>query len=75
MVQHFSIPATAFDESVFEDGSAFDGSSVRGFQSIHESDMLLPDADTAQIDPFRSAKTLNLELLRPRPVHLRGVLA
>jgi glutamine synthetase len=61
VVQHFSIPASAFDESVFEDGLAFDGSSVRGFQSIHESDMmLLPDPDTAQIDPFRAAKTLNL---------------
>ncbi len=48
-------------ESVFEDGLAFDGSSVRGFQSIHESDMmLLPDPDTARIDPFRAAKTLNL---------------
>ena len=61
VVQHFSIPAAAFDESVFEDGLAFDGSSVRGFQSIHESDMmLLPDPATAQIDPFRHAKTLNL---------------
>ena len=50
VVQHFSIPA-----------SAFDGSSVRGFQSIHESDMmLLPDPNTARIDPFRAAKTLNL---------------
>ena len=59
--QHFSIPASAFDESVFEDGLAFDGSSVRGFQSIHESDMmLLPDPATARIDPFRAAKTLNL---------------
>ncbi len=62
VVQHFSIPASAFDKSVFEDGLAFDGSSVRGFQSIHESDMmLLPDADTARIDPFRAAKTLNLQ--------------
>ena len=61
VVQHFSIPASAFDESVFEDGLAFDGSSVRGFQSIHESDMmLLPDPDTARIDPFRAAKTVNL---------------
>ena len=61
VVQHFSIPASAFDESVFEDGLAFDGSSVRGFQSIHESDMmLLPDPATARIDPFREAKTLNL---------------
>ena len=61
VVQHFSIPASVFDESVFEDGLAFDGSSVRGFQSIHESDMmLLPDPETARIDPFRAAKTLNL---------------
>ncbi|MFT4044761.1 MAG: type I glutamate--ammonia ligase [Gordonia sp. (in: high G+C Gram-positive bacteria)] len=61
VTQHFSIPASAFDESVFEDGLAFDGSSVRGFQSIDESDMLLlPDPSTARIDPFRKAKTLNL---------------
>ena len=61
VVQHFSVPASAFDQSVFEDGLAFDGSSVRGFQSIHESDMmLLPDPDTARIDPFRAAKTLNV---------------
>ena len=61
VVQHFSIPASAFDESVFEEGLAFDGSSVRGFQSINESDMmLLPDPATARIDPFRKAKTMNL---------------
>lgn len=61
VMQHFSIPATAFDESVFEEGLAFDGSSVRGFQSINESDMmLLPDPATAQIDPFRKAKTMNV---------------
>ncbi len=60
-MQHFSIPASAFDESVFEDGLAFDGSSIRGFQSIDESDMmLLPDVTTARIDPFRAAKTLNI---------------
>ncbi|ADG78134.1 Glutamine synthetase OS=Tsukamurella paurometabola (strain ATCC 8368 / DSM / CCUG 35730 / CIP 100753 / JCM 10117 / KCTC 9821 / NBRC 16120 / NCIMB 702349/ NCTC 13040) OX=521096 GN=Tpau_1510 PE=3 SV=1 [Tsukamurella paurometabola] len=60
-MQHFSIPASAFDESVFEDGLAFDGSSIRGFQSIDESDMmLLPDVTTARIDPFRAAKTLNV---------------
>src|ERR1700754_1077593 len=61
VVQHFSIPASAFDESVFEDGLALGGSSVRGFQSIHESDMmLLPAPETAQIEPFREAKTRNL---------------
>ncbi len=59
--QHFSIPAKAFNQDVFDDGLAFDGSSVRGFQSIHESDMLLlPDVTTARIDPFRAAKTLNV---------------
>ncbi|MEO6792909.1 MAG: glutamine synthetase beta-grasp domain-containing protein, partial [Mycobacterium sp.] len=61
VMQHFSIPASALDDSVFADGLAFDGSSIRGFQSIHESDMmLLPDPATARIDPFRAAKTLNL---------------
>ncbi len=43
--QHFSIPAHQLDEEFFEDGIGFDGSSIRGFQEIHESDMLLiPDA-------------------------------
>ena len=58
-MQHFTIPIYVFDETVFEEGLAFDGSSIRGFQSIHESDMLLlPDPETATIDPFRAAKTL-----------------
>ena len=61
VMQHFSIPASAFTEDVFEEGLAFDGSSVRGFQSIDESDMmLLPDPATARIDPFRKAKTMNI---------------
>ncbi|HLH79374.1 MAG TPA: glutamine synthetase, partial [Chthonomonas sp.] len=51
--QHFSIPATAFTEEVFSEGLAFDGSSIRGFKTIDESDMLLlPDPNTAFIDPF-----------------------
>src|SRR3977135_2336217 len=51
IVQHFSIPASAFDKSVFEDGLAFDGSSGRGFQSIHESHMmLLPHPPNARHD-------------------------
>ncbi|WP_425309866.1 type I glutamate--ammonia ligase [Ammonicoccus fulvus] len=59
VMQHFTIPAHACDDSVFNDGLSFDGSSVRGFQKIHESDMaLLPDPTTAYIDPFRRAKTL-----------------
>ncbi|HEY8373429.1 MAG TPA: type I glutamate--ammonia ligase [Pseudonocardiaceae bacterium] len=59
VMQHFTVPAEAFDQDTFEEGLAFDGSSVRGFQSIHESDMLLlPDPQTARIDPFRAEKTL-----------------
>ncbi len=59
MMQHFTVPAGSFDESVFTDGLGFDGSSVRGFQEIHESDMqLLPDPTTARLDPFRVRKTL-----------------
>nr|WP_208400263.1 type I glutamate--ammonia ligase [Amycolatopsis granulosa] len=61
VMQHFTVPAKAFDADAFEEGLAFDGSSVRGFQSIHESDMLLlPDPETARIDPFRKEKTLSL---------------
>ena len=60
--QHFTIPASAFDEEAAEEGLAFDGSSVRGFTTIEESDMnLLPDLATAKIDPFRTAKTLNMK--------------
>ena len=59
VMQHFTIPAAAFGPEVFEDGLAFDGSSIAGFQKIHESDMtLLPDPSTAFVDPFRKSKTL-----------------
>src|SRR5882672_9572994 len=40
IMQHFTVPVESFDEDVFSDGVAFDGSSIRGFQQIHESDML-----------------------------------
>src|SRR5258707_5031940 len=59
--QHFTIPAEALDEAVFEEGRGFDGSSIRGWQAINESDMLvLPVADTAFIDPFCKDRTLTL---------------
>jgi glutamine synthetase len=59
--QHFSIPVSQFNESVFENGLGFDGSSIRGWQSINESDMLvMPDASTAQIDPFIKSTSLSL---------------
>ena len=59
--QHFSIPSRALDRSIFSEGIGFDGSSVRGFQAINESDMLLvPDATTAILDPFTAEPTLSL---------------
>ena len=59
--QHFSIPAEVLEESTFEDGLGFDGSSIRGWQAINESDMLvIPQADTAFLDSFCKETTLNL---------------
>lgn len=59
--QHFSIPVQAFDVSAFDEGIGFDGSSIRGWQSINESDMLiLPDPSTAVIDPFIKMKSLSM---------------
>ena len=61
MMQHFSIPVEELTESVFEEGAGFDGSSIRGFMEIHESDMLLmPDPGTAVIDPMLEVPTLSL---------------
>ena len=59
--QHYSIPAYRLDESLFEDGIGFDGSSIRGFAQIQESDMLVfPDPDTAFVDPMLDVPTLSL---------------
>src|SRR5438270_850820 len=59
--QHFSLPAATFDEDVFSDGLGFDGSSIRGFQTINESDMLLmPDPTTAFVDPVLGIRTLSV---------------
>jgi glutamine synthetase len=59
--QHFSIPVNQLDESAFTEGIGFDGSSIRGWQSIHESDMLVkPDPETANIDPFMKVKNLSM---------------
>jgi glutamine synthetase len=59
LTQHFSLTPEQIDEGSFEEGIGFDGSSIRGFQEIHESDMILvPDPTTAFIDPFLKAKTL-----------------
>jgi len=59
--QHVSVPISAFDEDKFKDGHAFDGSSIAGWKGINASDMLLmPDPDTAKIDPFFEDVTLSL---------------
>jgi glutamine synthetase len=59
--QHFTVPMSELEESSFEDGYGFDGSSIRGWQPIHASDMLVvPDATTAKMDPFYEAPTLVL---------------
>lgn len=59
--QHFSIPSSAFSEELFDEGIGFDGSSIRGFQSIYESDMLLmPDPSSAFLDPFTERPTLSI---------------
>jgi len=59
--QHFSIPAEDLADDLFEDGIGFDGSSIRGFQMIHESDMLLiPDPDSAYVDPTLQVPTVSL---------------
>jgi glutamine synthetase len=60
-MQHFNVPASGLDEDFFVNGQMFDGSSIRGFQAINESDMkLIPDLATAYVDPFRVQKTLNV---------------
>jgi len=59
LMQHFTVPVSELKEDSFEEGFGFDGSSIRGWQSIHESDMLvLPDPRTAVMDPFSAYPTL-----------------
>jgi glutamine synthetase len=69
LMQHFSVPLAELTEVSFGDGLGFDGSSIRGFQEIQESDMLLvPDASTAYVDPFTKHPTLNLHCFVKDPV-------
>jgi glutamine synthetase len=59
--QHFTISVDELTEALFKEGSGFDGSSIRGWQAINNSDMLvIPDPNTAMIDPFCQAPTLSL---------------
>jgi glutamine synthetase len=60
-LQHFSIPMDEFSQDIFTEGAGFDGSSIRGFMEIQESDMLLiPDPSTAVVDPMLEVPTLSL---------------
>ncbi|MEV4261763.1 MULTISPECIES: type I glutamate--ammonia ligase [Kribbella] len=69
IMQHFTVPVSSFGPEVFEEGLMFDGSSVRGFQQIHESDMkLLPDPTTAFLDTFRGTKTLAINFFVHDPL-------
>jgi glutamine synthetase len=68
MEQHVSFPAKAVDESFFEEGKMFDGSSISGWKGINESDMvLMPDSSTAWLDPFSEEKTvvIRCDVLEP----------
>jgi glutamine synthetase len=59
--QHFSVPIEELKEETFEEGVGFDGSSIRGWQAIHASDMLIiPDPESAMVDPFRKYPTISL---------------
>ncbi|HLF98883.1 MAG TPA: type I glutamate--ammonia ligase, partial [Acidimicrobiia bacterium] len=67
--QHFSMPIHQLTDEGFEEGYGFDGSSIRGFQEIQESDMLLiPDPNTAVMDPFTARPTINLNCFVQDPV-------
>jgi len=69
IMQHVTIPASVLSESHFEEGHGFDGSSVRGFQEIQESDMvLIADPNTCYIDPFMKRKTAVIHTFVADPV-------
>ncbi|GAB2998638.1 glutamate--ammonia ligase [Psychrosphaera aestuarii] len=71
--QHVTIPAHQIDEDFFEDGKMFDGSSIAGWKGINESDMILmPDADSAVLDPFTEETTLNVRCDIVEPTTMQG---
>ncbi|MET0654271.1 MAG: glutamine synthetase beta-grasp domain-containing protein, partial [Pseudoxanthomonas sp.] len=70
---HVTFPANIVDESLFEDGRMFDGSSISGWKGINESDMvLLPDASTAYLDPFTADPTVVLTCDVLDPATMQG---
>ena len=71
--QHVSVPASTVEESVFESGKMFDGSSIAGWKGINESDMILmPDPSTAVVDPFFSDSTMILRCDILEPATMEG---
>jgi len=71
--QHVSVPAHTIDEDVFESGKMFDGSSIAGWKGINESDMILmPDADSAVMDPFFDEPTLIIRCGVVEPATMQG---
>jgi len=71
--QHVSIPAHTVDAAKLEEGQMFDGSSIAGWKDIHESDMILmPDCETAIIDPFTEEVTLNIRCNVVEPSDMKG---
>ncbi len=71
--QHVTVPASKVDEDVFEDGKMFDGSSIAGWKGIQESDMILmPDPDTALVDPFFDEPTVNITCDIIEPSTMQG---
>ncbi len=73
--QHVTVPAHSLEESAFESGKMFDGSSIAGWKGINESDMILmPDADSAVIDPFFDEATLVLRCDVVEPATMQGYI-
>ncbi|MCC6609224.1 MAG: type I glutamate--ammonia ligase [Burkholderiales bacterium] len=71
--QHVSVPASHFTDEKFEHGHAFDGSSIAGWKGIEASDMLLlPDADSARLDPFTDETVLNITCDVIEPTDMKG---
>ncbi|KAF0808205.1 glutamine synthetase, type I [Alcanivorax sp. S71-1-4] len=71
--QHVTYPASDVDDDFFQDGKMFDGSSISGWKGINESDMILmPDDDSAVIDPFTDVATVNLRCNIVEPTTMQG---
>ena len=71
--QHVSVPVSAVDEETFEEGKMFDGSSIAGWKGINESDMILmPDPNSAVIDPFMQDTTVLLRCDVIEPATMQG---